>query len=62
MSLYNLVSDVFGIPLGVSHNVPAVSDVFLCAIEELRSNSSVQKNVVEQKRAEGEARTRFCGA
>jgi len=34
----------------------------LCAIKELRSNSSAQKNVAEQKRAEGEARTRFCGA
>jgi hypothetical protein len=34
----------------------AVKDVFLCAIEELRSNSSAQKNVAEQKRAEGEAR------
>ena len=41
---------------------PAVKDVFLCAIEELRSNSSAQKNVAEQNRAEGEARTRFCGA
>jgi hypothetical protein len=28
----------------------------------LRSNSSAQKNVAEQKRAEGEARTRFCVA
>jgi len=31
-------------------------------MKELRSNSSAQKNVAEQKRAEGEARTRFCGA
>jgi hypothetical protein len=26
-------------------NVPAVYDVFLCVIKELRSNSSAQKNV-----------------
>jgi len=31
-------------------------------MEELRSNSSAQKNVAEQNTAEGEARTVFCGA
>jgi len=30
MSQYKYVSDVFGIPYGMSHNVPAVCDVF-CA-------------------------------
>jgi hypothetical protein len=40
----------------------AVKDVFAVAMKELRSNSSNRKNVAEQKRAEGEARTRFCVA
>jgi len=35
----------------ISHNVPAVNDGFLCAIEELRSNSSAQKNVAPQNTA-----------
>jgi len=43
----------------MSHNVPAVYDVFLCAIKEMRSISRTQKNVAEKNRAEGEARTRF---
>ena len=34
MSLYKLVSDVFGIPSCMAHNVPAVNDVFLRPIRE----------------------------
>jgi len=40
-------------------NVPAVYDVILCAIKELRSNSSAQNNVAEKKRTKGVARLRF---
>jgi len=37
----------------MSHNVPAVCDVFLCAIKEMRSISSTQKNVAEQNATKG---------
>ncbi len=34
MSLYKHVTDVFGIPRGISYNVPAVCDGFVVAIKE----------------------------
>jgi len=43
-------------------NVPAVKDVLPARISKLRSSLQCRQNVAEQKRAEGEARTRFCGA
>jgi hypothetical protein len=32
----------------MAHNVPVINDVFLCAIKEMHSISSTQKNVAEQ--------------
>jgi len=40
----------------------AVKDVLPARIRALRSKDQGGQNVAEQKRAEGEARTRFCGA
>jgi hypothetical protein len=37
----------------MAYNVLAVCDVFLCAIEKLRSNFSAQKNVAEKIRTKG---------
>ena len=41
---------------------PAVKDVLPARISKLRSSLQGLQNVAEQNRAEGEARTRFCGA
>jgi len=41
---------------------PAVKDVLQARISKLRSSLQGLQNVAEQKRAEGEARTRFCVA
>jgi hypothetical protein len=32
----------------ISPNVPVINDVFLCAIKDMRSISSTQKNVAEK--------------
>ena len=37
----------------MSHNVPAVYDVFLCPIKETRRVSRAQKNVAEQNTTKG---------
>jgi hypothetical protein len=47
---------------GIAPNVPVICDVFLCAIKEMRSISSTQKNVAEQNSTKGViARLLFCG-
>ena len=43
----------------MSHNVPAVSDVFAAAIKKPRSGFSSRKNVAEKNRTKGVARLRF---
>jgi hypothetical protein len=43
----------------MAHNVLAVTDVFVVAIKELRSNSSNRKNVAEKKPTKALAPTGF---
>jgi hypothetical protein len=59
MSLYKLVSDVFGTPARLSHNVPAVYDGFWFAIRKMRSILRKPKTVAEQKYKKALAPTVF---
>jgi hypothetical protein len=49
MSLYKLVSDVFGIPIFMALNVPAVNDVFLRPIRENAKHFHGRKKMWRRK-------------